>query len=398
MRSHHHNSVETSDKKGGVWLAVMSLALGSFASVTTEFLPVGLLPDVASTFGISSGQAGLMMTLPGLFAALAAPGIMMAAGRTDRKVLMLALTLVLLGSAILSSWAPSFTVMLIARAMTGISLGAFWALSLAVAGKLVKSEDAPRAVAAVFAGVTTAMILGVPLGTFIGGLFSWRVAFLAASALAAAALVMQMIFLPRVPAGERLRPFELLRFVRQKPARKTILLIALLFGTHFGTYTYLAPILSEIGINSFVVTWSLLGFGVAGFFSNFVASAFVEKKLRTAMATATVLMLCAVVSLGLTNCAAVAIGAVLVWGAAWGAMPLCLNMANRTVSEENTEAGSAMFTFVAQAAIAAGSSAGGVVVDMAGVPADFYAGAALMTFSVFILYMWQSQVVKNARR
>ncbi|MBA0038903.1 MFS transporter [Pantoea sp. BIGb0393] len=246
--------------------------------------------------------------------------------------------------------------------------------------------------------MTTAMILGVPLGTFIGGLFSWRVAFLAASALAAAALVMQMIFLPRVPAGERLRPIELLRFVRQKPARKTILLIALLFGTHFGTYTYLAPILSEIGINSAVVTWSLLGFGVAGFFSNFVASAFVEKKLRTAMATATVLMLCAVVSLGLTNSAAVAIGAVLVWGAAWGAMPLCLNMANRTVSEDNTEAGSAMFTFVAQAAIAAGSSAGGVVVDMAGVPADFYAGAALMAFSVLILYMWQSQVVKNARR
>lgn len=101
---------------------------------------------------------------------------------------------------------------------------------------------------------------------------------------------------------------------------------------------------------------------------------------------------------GLTNSAAVAIGAVLVWGAAWGAMPLCLNMANRTVSEDNTEAGSAMFTFVAQAAIAAGSSAGGVVVDMAGVPADFYAGAALMAFSVLILYMWQSQVVKNARR
>jgi len=244
------------------WAGVVSLALGSFASVTTEFLPVGLLPDIGRDYGITTGETGLMMTLPGLLAAIAAPGVMMAAGKTDRRWLLIGLSFLLLLSASTSAWAPNWQVMLFSRGLAGISLGAFWAMGLAVAGRLVSQDSAGKAIAAVFGGVTAAMILGVPFGTFIAGIFNWRSAFSAAALIAVLPLVLQILFLPSVPAEDKLRPASLLDFIRRIEGRKSVLLILLIFGTHFGTYTFLAPRLAAAGIGQEIVTWSLLGFGI----------------------------------------------------------------------------------------------------------------------------------------
>lgn len=148
-------------------LAVLSLALGSFASVTTEFLPVGILPDISRTFSISPGTAGLTMTVPGMMAALSAPGVMLLSGRTDRRRIILWLSLILLAGCVIATMAPTFTVMLLSRALVGISLGAFWAMGLSVAVELVAKQKAHKAAAAVFAGVTAAMILGVPMGSLV---------------------------------------------------------------------------------------------------------------------------------------------------------------------------------------------------------------------------------------
>ena len=106
-------------------LAVLSLALGSFASVTTEFLPVGILPDISRTFSVTPGTAGLTMTVPGMMAALSAPGVMLFSGRTDRRRIILWLSLILLAGCLIATLAPTFAVMLLSRALVGISLGAF---------------------------------------------------------------------------------------------------------------------------------------------------------------------------------------------------------------------------------------------------------------------------------
>lgn len=386
--------MENTRLKNRGWAGVASLALGSFASVTTEFLPVGLLPDVAGDYGISTGEAGLMMTLPGLLAAVAAPGVMMAAGKADRRWLLIGLSFLLLISASMSAWAPDWHIMLLSRGLAGISLGAFWAMGLAVAGRLVSQESAGKAIAAVFGGVTAAMILGVPFGTFVAGLFDWRTAFMAAALIAVVPLVLQLLFLPSVPAEDKLRPASLLNFIRRTEARKSILLILLIFGTHFGTYTFLAPLLADAGIGASTVTWSLLGFGVTGFISNFVASAFVSNHLKSTLAAALLVMMVSLLLMAAGPGAAWLIAGVLLWGAAWGALPLCLNINNRKASGELIEAGSAMFTFTAQVAIAAGSAAGGIFVDAINVKSDFMAGSALLLLSVIVLYGWKTGAKK----
>lgn len=374
------------------WAAVASLALGSFASVTTEFLPVGLLPDVAGEYSITTGEAGLMMTLPGLLAAIAAPGVMMAAGKADRRWLLIVLSVLLVISASMSAWAPNWHIMLFSRGLAGISLGAFWAMGLAVAGRLVSQDSAGKAIAAVFGGVTAAMILGVPFGTFVAGIFDWRTAFVAAALIAIVPLFLQLLFLPSVPAEDRLSPSSLMDFMRRINARKSIVLILLIFGTHFGTYTFLAPLLADAGISPTAITWSLLGFGVTGFVSNFVASAFVNEKLKNTLAVALLLMVMSLLLMAMSHSVVLLIAGVLLWGAAWGALPLCLNINNRKASGELIEAGSAMFTFTAQVAIAAGSATGGVLVDMMDVKSDFLAGVVLLLISLIVLYLWKTNV------
>ncbi|RQN37455.1 MFS transporter [Paraburkholderia tropica] len=237
------------DTSRDAWPAVASLALGSFASVTTEFLPVGVLPDVVKSFGVSAGHGGLMMTLPGLFAALAAPGVLLVGKRIDRRTLLLALSVLLLASALTSAVSTQFGWMLLGRAMVGASLGAFWSMALAVAGRLVRADHVHYAAAAVFGGATTAMIVGVPFGTFVADLTSWRGAFLAAAALSAIALIVQIVALPALAATSSATPgaARLLAFARNRMAQRSMATITLLFAAHFGTYTFLVPLLNEAG-------------------------------------------------------------------------------------------------------------------------------------------------------
>ncbi len=233
------------------------------------------------------------------------------------------------------------------------------------------------------------MILGVPFGTFIAGIFNWRSAFAAAALIAVLPLVLQILFLPSVPAGDKLPPASLLDFIRHIEGRKSVLLILLIFGTHFGTYTFLAPRLAAAGIGQEIVTWSLLGFGITGFIANFVASSYVSKHLINTLAVALLVMAVSLTLMAMSQGTVLLVVGVLLWGAAWGAIPLCLNINNRQASTDQVEAGSAMFTFTAQVAIAAGTAGGGIIVDNLGITENFFSGILFILFSLLILYVWK---------
>jgi predicted MFS family arabinose efflux permease len=361
------------------WLAVGSVTIGAFAFVTTEFLPVGVLPQVARDLGVTSGTAGLMVTIPGVIAAISAPGMMLGAGRIDRRHILLMLSVLLLASNLISAFAPSFAVMLLGRAMLGASLGGFWTLALAAAGRLVRPQDAARATAMILAGVTCATVIGVPLGTFIAGLASWRASFMATGVLVAIALGAQALLIPPLPSSAALRFADLVALWRRAVPRKSLLMVALIFGAHFSSYTYIAPFLLEnASFSASSITWLLLGFGIVGFVSNFAFSAMVTRNLKASLATVVVLLMFALSTMPLLRHSEPAVMVtVLVWGIAFGAIPLCLSVWMQFVTSDLPEAGSALFVGMIQVAIAVGSMVGGTVVDRVGIPADFWFGSAL---------------------
>lgn len=367
-------------------LAVLSLALGSFASVTTEFLPVAILPDISRAFSVSSGTAGLTMTIPGIMAALSAPAVMLLSGRTDRRRIILWLSLILLLGCLMAFMAPTFSIMLLSRALVGISLGAFWAMGLSVAVELVAKDRAHKAAAVVFAGVTAAMILGVPMGSLIADYMSWRGAFVAAAIIAVIALLMQWRLLPAVPAESQVQFTDFTAFLRLPEARRSIVMIAAVFSAHFAAYTYLTPLIHEAGIPSTAVTVLLLAYGAIGFASNLVASRFLENNLKATLFVSKASLAIPFLFLPvLVIFPKFETTLILLWAVAWGALPLCLNSWHRTIETDHSEAAAAMFTFTAQVAIAIGSSLGGAIVDHFGLKANFWISALIVILSALYL-------------
>ena len=369
------------------WLSVVAVTVSAFAFVTTEFLPVGLLPYIARDLHVNAGTAGLMVTTPAMVAAIAAPTLLMSAGRLNRRIVFLLLTAMLLLSNVLSGSASSFGVMLLGRALRGAALGGFWTLATAAGARLVAKRDAARAMAVILTGVTCATVIGVPIGTFIAGFSSWRFSFLLTGVLVAAALIAQFVFLPSLPSTTGLRLSDFKALLRNTYARRSLLMVALVFGGHFAAYTYVTPFLiGRAGFDGSDITLMLLGFGIIGFVANFVASSLVARNLRSTAATMMLILIGALGLMPFLPHAMVALDIdVLAWGVAFGALPLCFSIWIQQASAKEPEAGSALFVSIIQMAIAGGSFIGGLIVDHTAVSGAFALGALMVLGGLVML-------------
>jgi predicted MFS family arabinose efflux permease len=355
---------EQSALKG--WLAVLAVALGIFALMTSELLPVGLLTPVGATLNVSNGTAGLMVTVPGVVAAISAPAITVVAGRVDRR-LVLCLLIGLMGAAnLVSAFAQSFATVLVARVLIGVSVGGFWAIAGGLALRLVPQQQVGRATAVILSGVSIASVLGVPAGTLIGELAGWRSAFAVVGLLGLAALAGLIFLLPSLPATQTLSLPELPRLIRANTGVLIGVIVTFLLITgHFTAFTFVRPILTEItGIDSGLISMLLLVNGVAGIVGNFAAGAPASRDVRRtvlviAVSIAAALMLIAV--LGREPIGGIAL--MIVWGLVYGALGVALQTWMLKAAPQATEAASALFVAMFNLSIALGALIGGFAVD-----------------------------------
>ncbi|MFF4778723.1 MFS transporter [Microtetraspora fusca] len=205
------------------WPAVTAVALGTFLLVTAEQLPIGLLTAVGSALSVSEGTAGLMVTVPSLVAAVAAPLVPVLVGGLDRRLLLLGLMGVMTLANVASALAPSFAVLVSSRVLVGVAIGGFWAVASGLAVRLVPTANVPRATAIIFGGVGAANVFGVPLGTLLGEFSGWRIAFATLSALALVALLALLAVLPPLAASQPVRPRLLAEQFRNPGVRVGIL-------------------------------------------------------------------------------------------------------------------------------------------------------------------------------
>ncbi len=359
------------------WLAVFSVALGAFVVVTSEFLPIGLLTHIASGLRVSDGTAGLMITIPGLVAAFAGPIMTIGAGRIDRRILVLSLIGLLVASNLISALAPNFTVMLVSRVLFGISLGGFWTIAVTLGGRLVPKAAMARATTVIMAGISIATVLGVPAGTFIAGFAGWRVAFAAVGGVALLTGVAQLFVLPSLPSPPAPGIRQLTHLLRHADARLGLLTIAFVIAGHFAAYTYVTPFLKENGIGAAFLSTLLLAYGVAGIVGNFAGGAGAARHLRSTVTIVVALMAGAIFLLPFARGHQVGITVLLViWGLAFGGMPIGLQLWVFKAAPEALEGGAALMVSTFQIFIALGSVLGGRVVDAFGTSAVMWGGGA----------------------
>lgn len=373
------------------WLAVTTVAVGTFTIVTSEMLPVGLLTSIAADLRVSEGTAGLMMTVPGLVAAVSAPVLAVAARGLDRRLTLLGLMALLAGANLVAALATDYLVMLAARVLTGVSIGGFWAFAAGLGARLVPERSVGRATSVILSGVSVASVLGVPAAAFVSSFASWQAAFAAAGVLALVLVALLAATLPPLPgttpsgtvrASSASRNPSLRRVPR--PLRVVLVLTVLMVSGHFAAYTYVRPFLEQVaGAGPAFVGVALLLYGVAGVAGNFAAGGQAAKRPRAVLVTLAVLMAAATAALPL---AGLPLAALVVWGLGYGGLGVTLQL--WIMRAGGGEFGTALFVGAFNVSIALGAFAGGRVADGVSVPAVMWLGAAPAAVSVAVAGIW----------
>ncbi|MEV6159132.1 MFS transporter [Nonomuraea sp. NPDC052129] len=347
------------------WIAVSAVAFGTFLLVTAEQLPIGLLTPVGSALSVSEGAAGLMVTVPSIVAAVAAPSVPVLVGRMDRRLLLVALMGLMTLANLASALAPNYPLLISARVLVGVAIGGFWAIAGGLAVRLVPAPLVPRATAIIFGGVGAANVFGVPIGTVIGGLASWRIAFGALSALALVVLVALLAVLPPLTAAQPVGLRRLADQFRNQGVRVGILATFLIVTGHFAAYTFISPVLQDLsGIDAQLVGPLLFGFGMAGVAGNFIAGAAVAKRLHRTVLTITAALGVTVLLYpiaGLTAAGGVTL--LVVWGLVYGGVSTSLQTWMIKSAPQAVEEASALWVAVFNLSIGLGALAGGTIVD-----------------------------------
>ncbi|MFI0982265.1 MFS transporter [Streptomyces sp. NPDC021093] len=371
------------------WPAVLSVMLGIFAIVTTEILPIGLLTSIGDSFTVSDGTAGLMMTMPGLLAAFSAPLITVATARMDRRLMLCLLLLLLALANFLAATAPDYWLVLISRIMVGITIGGFWSIGAGVAGRLVPPVSVGRATAVIFSAVPLGSVLGVPLGTLVGDLAGWRAAFLAMGVLTVGVLIMLFLTVPPLPPVRPTRLSVLARMCRSVNIRFALLLTFLVVLAHFGTYTYVTPFLQQTtgGDASSLITAFLLIYGAAGILGNFLGGSLAARSPHATFGLAAGLIAVSTLLLPvLGRGEAGAVVLLVVWGIAYGAVPVASQTWFAKAVPDAPEAASVLFTASFQATFSVGALVGGMALDRTSPSVVMALGGATAVLAVLVVW------------
>ncbi|WP_338498587.1 MFS transporter [Streptomyces sp. SJL17-4] len=261
-------------------LALLALAVGAFGIGTTEFVVMGLLPEIAGDYGVSIPTAGLLVTGYALGVVVGAPLLTVLGSKVSRKrMLMLLMGLFVVGN-ILSAIAPSFGVMVTGRVIASLAHGSFFGIGSVVAAGLVAPDKKAGAIATMFTGLTVANIVGVPLGTFIGQAVGWRTTFAVVAALGVVGLLGIAKLVPAMPRPEGAHVRRELKAFRNPQVLLAMAMTVLGFGGVFAAITYIAPMMTEVaGYSDGAVTWLLVLFGVGMFLGNLIGGRYADRAL-----------------------------------------------------------------------------------------------------------------------
>jgi predicted MFS family arabinose efflux permease len=350
------------------WPAVASLALGVFGLVTAEFLPASLLTAMATDLGVTDGAAGQAVTATALVGAVAAPSIPLLTRRLDRKVVMLALTALLVLSNGLAATADSLAVLLVARVMLGVALGGFWSMSAALAMRLVPEPLFARAMSAILTGVSVATVCAAPIGAWMGELWGWRSAFMAAGAASVLTLAVQAATLPALPPRDNPSLRVLGELLARPRVRVALLAVLLVISGHFAGFTYIRPLMEDVTqLSVSAISAVLLGYGIGGFFGNFAGGWVAGRSERHAVVWGGALIAALAASLLIAGSSVLVTAiAIPLWGFAFGAFPVGFQTWIVRAAPDQAEGAGGLLVAAFQVAIAGGAIGGGLLVDHIG--------------------------------
>ncbi|MER6673193.1 MFS transporter [Streptomyces sp. NPDC000983] len=358
--------------------ALLALATAVFVTSLTETLPAGLLPAMSEDLAVSEPAAGQAVTVYAVGTALTAIPLSAATAHWPRKRLLLAAMAGFGAANTVTAVSASYPLTLAARFVAGVAAGVAWALLAGYARRLVPPRVQGRAVAVVMAGVPLALAVGVPAGTFLGGVFGWRTAFALMTALTAVLLGWIAVGVPDRPGQERAGRTPV-RAALAVPGVVPVLFVTLVFVlAHTVLYAYIATFLDRHGMGG-STDLVLLVFGGTSLLGIVVVGARIDRRLR-ALTVAGVLLVGAAAALlaAFGDRPWLVLVAAALWGLGWGGAPTLLQTAVADAGGEHADAAQSMLVTLWNAAMAGGGVVGGVLLALFGTAAFPFGVLALL--------------------
>ncbi|MEC0179091.1 MFS transporter [Paenibacillus favisporus] len=368
-------------------VSLLSLTVGAFAIGMTEFVIMGILPNVADDLNVSISTAGQLITSYALGVAVGAPILTILTHRLPQKLLLcLLMALFILGNGI-AVIAPNYTVLMAARLITALCHGTFFGVGAVIAAGLVKPHKRAGAVSIMMAGLTIANIIGVPVGTFVGQHLGWRASFGAIMVMGIVALIGIVLFIPRIRRDESASLGKQFRAVAQPKLLIILLACAVGNSSLFAVFTYIAPLLEQVtGFHESSVTWILVLFGIGVTVGNMLGGKLADWKLMPAI-LGIFLSICVLLTI-FTFTVKSPVGAVVtifLWGAASFAVMPGIQVKIMNLAQEAPALASTSNHSAGNLGNAFGAFFGGWVIDEMGLTSLPWIGALLVGLAFLIV-------------
>ena len=369
------------------WSAVGSMAMCVALLIAAEFMPVSLLTPIARDLHATAGMAGQAISISGLFAVITSLYIATFAARYDRRHVLIGLTAVMLASLVLIALAPSFLILMVARALLGVVIGGFWSLATATVMRLVPAESVPKALGAVYMGNALATAFAAPVGSYLGGIIGWRGVFWALVPLCAITMAWQWISLPSLPRQAASPVSKLFRLLQRCNVAFAIVGVMLTFAGAITTFTYLRPFLeTRTRVTLTELSLLLLGLGLAGFVGTYAASALENCHLSRMLGLLPVVLAAATGWMLLTQHILWSVAlAMIAWGAINSAIPVCWSTWLAQGVRDEPESGGGLMVGAIQLSILSGGALGGYLLDHTSITGTFLAGCVLLLLAAGVV-------------
>ncbi|EBQ1372318.1 sugar transporter [Salmonella enterica] len=376
------------------WLRVVTLAIAAFIFNTTEFVPVGLLSDIAESFHMQTAQVGIMLTIYAWVVAVMSLPFMLLTSQMERRKLLICLFVLFIASHVLSFLAWNFTVLVISRIGIAFAHAIFWSITASLAIRLAPAGKRAQALSLLATGTALAMVLGLPIGRVVGQYFGWRTTFFAIGMGALITLLCLIKLLPKLPS-EHSGSLKSLPLLFRRPALMSLYVLTVVVVTaHYTAYSYIEPFVQNVaGLSANFATVLLLILGGAGIIGSLVFGKLGNHHASSLVSIAiALLVVCLLLLLPAADSEAHLAILSVFWGIAIMVIGLGMQVKVLALAPDATDVARALFSGIFNIGIGAGALVGNQVSLHWSMSAIGYIGAipacAALVWAVLIFRKW----------
>ncbi|WP_366540673.1 sugar transporter [Salmonella enterica] len=376
------------------WLRVVTLAIAAFIFNTTEFVPVGLLSDIAESFHMQTAQVGIMLTIYAWVVAVMSLPFMLLTSQMERRKLLICLFVLFIASHVLSFLAWNFTVLVISRIGIAFAHAIFWSITASLAIRLAPAGKRAQALSLIATGTALAMVLGLPIGRVVGQYFGWRTTFFAIGMGALMTLLCLIKLLPKLPS-EHSGSLKSLPLLFRRPALMSLYVLTVVVVTaHYTAYSYIEPFVQNVaGLSANFATVLLLILGGAGIIGSLVFGKLGNRHASSLVSMAiALLVVCLLLLLPAADSEAHLAILSIFWGIAIMVIGLGMQVKVLALAPDATDVAMALFSGIFNIGIGAGALVGNQVSLHWSMSAIGYIGAipacAALVWAVLIFRKW----------